>query len=238
MDRRHRRASPARRRLRRRHRPHRHRHARPRPAWLTRRPRLPRRHVRWRRPAAPGTARLRHRPPHRRRPRRTPTTQPATPPRPTRRGRRRHGDGQPGRPAAAPRRRHRTAIRPEGPGRVAAHLPTHRPRRLPQPALDLGKPTETVPPWPRKAVTRPRCSLRLSPAAGPAAVLPRPPHHPPRRRRPRQPGKLPPRLQLPPPCGRPPLGLAAHPQPRRHQNRRPPPTAWPPLHTHTPPTAA
>src|SRR5215468_9433460 len=94
---------------------------------------------------------------------------------------------------------------------MSALLPTSRPRSAePSPAAT---------------------SIVASPAATSPHHLPRPPPAKTRRRRRHLPRQLLPSLSLPPPHCRPPMGLAAHPQPRRHHHGsepgRPPHPAQP-----------
>ena len=153
LDHRQRRPSPARRRLRRRHHPHRHRHPRPRPAVPARRPRLPQpRHDRPgpAAPAPPAPVACDHR---------SAGHSPASPGATDSSA----GDGgadASGTAAMAGRAARQLLVADaaallSGPRGLAAWLRTTRltgPAASPSLPLDLGKPTDTVPAWLRKAV--------------------------------------------------------------------------------------
>ncbi len=125
-----------------------------------------------------------------------------------------------------------------GPKGLAAWLRTtllDRPGRLDQPAPRPRQAHRDRPRSLRKAIALRDQHCGFPGCAVPPAVLPRPPHHPARRRRPHQPGELHPRLRLPSPHRHPPLGLETHPQPRRHHHSSPPPRL---AHTPQPRTTA
>ncbi len=112
-----------------------------------------------------------------------------------------------------------------GPAGLAAYLRTQLTGGFfPAPSLplDLGQPTEQVPPHLRRAVINRDRHCSFPGCTAPARPLPRPPRHPPLPGRPHPPGQPHPAVHVPPPHRRAPLGLDPAPARRRHHHRAQP----------------